>query len=182
MGVMEIVIVCVAVGWVAMSCGRGAMRCLWRVPVKLLAIGAICAGVFVFTHRAHRHHEPAVAAPRNIEAAFDGDRVVVSRPGPDRRHREVYYDLQSYDAEAAAPARPIVIEPPRIKPPRIVVEPRIDIDPDLPFDQDFDLDLDFQKVQTDPPRWMLISLGAVLVIGGWMLLTRDRSRPSRSKR
>ncbi len=189
MGVVEIVIVCVAVGWVAMSCGRGA-RCLWRVPVKLLAIGAICAGIFVFAHRAKRHHEPTVAVPRNIEAAFDGDRVVVSRPGPDRRHREVYYDLQSYDAEAAAPAAPIVvkpphiniaphIKPPHIKPPHIdpVVEPRIDINPDLPFDRDFGLDLDFQKVQTDPPRWMLISLGAVLVIGGWMLLTRDRSRP-----
>jgi hypothetical protein len=160
-------LVCVAVGWVALGIGRRMFRCSRTIGVAMLAVASIVGGLVVFgSHHPQREQAAAVAA------RFDGiDRDVIARRVErqiaDRieRHRVVVPHIDVPDPDSLIPDIG-----------EIRVQPRVRFSSDFPF-ADGKPAVDFHEQQASPPHWMLIALGAVLVIGGWLLFNRNHARP-----
>jgi hypothetical protein len=140
-------------------------RCTRTIGVTMLAVASIVGGLVIFGHPRHDN----VAA---VEAGVDKtDHAVIARHVARRvadhfeRHRVVVPHVDVPDPDSLIPEIDVRIEP------------RARLGRSFPFEDGFPIAEVHEERFDKAPHWMLIALGTVLVIGGWLLVNRDRTRP-----
>lgn len=139
------------VGGIAMFCGGCRRKSKGGRPtaLSLIAVAAIVGGIIMFAHKVEDRHEVATAA--RFDHVNLGERI------RDKIKREVHEGLSELDEIG-------------------------DIDVDVDFDPQFPLadGMPDEFSRDEKPqigRIGMIALGSVLLICGWLLFNRERSRP-----